>query len=425
MTDQQDAYCVSGSSGLSSRVGLSLSTGRGLPGRAVGLSPPTPLGRLSSPTPPGRLSSLRSRDLTLGGLKKPKKIFEPNVKAVRKSKNELKDEIHIAPKKERREREERNRENRGRRRERPQTIQSHSIFEQGPADTIRKTAWRGATDLCDSTTSPVCKFVKERRDSEEDEDEILSKLQRDDFIDDPDLRNDSKLRPIQLPLYRCTSSSFLKTETSPATATCKEEPSSSSTDTTLFRTPTSEPRVGLSCPGRGVQGRTDLPGPEHPSLGELFQELSLSSQEELFFIQLPHCMPGRPSVSKGDPGVGPVQEKPAKKEGKAQDKRTAHLKSQAVVKESCPVLSDFSEGMLGKLLIRKSGKVQLKLGDVIMDVSEGAAFSFLQQLVSVRLSDGRTGDMTVLGNVYHKLVFSPDFQALLQEAPTQQQPGQR
>lgn len=41
--------------------------------------------------------------------------------------------------------------------------------------------WRGATDLHDSATSPVCKLVKKERNvSEEDEDEILSKLQRDD-----------------------------------------------------------------------------------------------------------------------------------------------------------------------------------------------------------------------------------------------------
>lgn len=52
----------------------------------------------------------------------------------------------------------------------------------------------------------------------------------------------------------------------------------------------------------------------------------------------------------------------------------------AVVKEACPVLSQFPEGLLGKLQIRKSGKVQLKLGDIVMDVSEGAAFSFLQVL---------------------------------------------
>lgn len=47
-------------------------------------------------------------------------------------------------------------------------------------------------------------------------------------------------------------------------------------------------------------------------------------------------------------------------------------------KAALPVLSDFSEGLIGKLQIRKSGKVQLVMGNVTLDVSEGAAFSFLQ-----------------------------------------------
>lgn len=42
------------------------------------------------------------------------------------------------------------------------------------------------------------------------------------------------------------------------------------------------------------------------------------------------------------------------------------------------MLSDFTEGFIGKVRIRKSGKVQLVIGDITMDVSEGAAFSFLQ-----------------------------------------------
>ncbi|XP_033467587.1 DNA-directed RNA polymerase III subunit RPC4 isoform X1 [Epinephelus lanceolatus] len=400
MTDSGDRADVPGSSGLSSGTGLGFSVGRGLPGRVR---------TLSSPTPPGRLTSLRTRDLTLGGvLKKPKKTFEPNVHAVRKSRDELKEEIHVAPKKERRERDERRRENRGRRRERPQTIQSHSIFEQGPADTVRKTGWRSATDLHDSATSPVCKLVKkERKDSEEDEDEILSKLQRDDFIDDPGLRNDAKLKPIQLPL--CQSSSFSKSQTRMTTTASPETPP-------LFRPPSCRAQ------SRAGHGRTELPKPEQPSMVELLQDLSLSGREELFFMQLPDSMPGTVSRQKADTPLGSTAEKPAKKEGKPEDKRPSHLEAQqAVVKEGCPVLSQLPEGFLGKLQIRKSGKVELKLGNIAMDVSEGAAFSFLQQLVSVHLSDGRTGDMMVLGNVHHKLVLSPDFQALLREASTQQQ----
>ncbi|XP_056285281.1 DNA-directed RNA polymerase III subunit RPC4 [Pseudoliparis swirei] len=360
MTDSGEPASLPGCSGLG------FPAGRGLPGRVR---------NLSAPAPPGRLTSLRTRDLTLGGvLKKTKKTFEPNVHAVRKSKDELKEEIHVAPKRERRQR---RRANRGGRRERPPTIQSHSIFEQGPADSVRRAGWRGATELQDSTASPVCKLVKkERKDLEEDEEEILTKLQRDDFIDDPGLRNDAKLKPIQLPLC----------QTLAASSTGPENPSPFS--------------------------RAELPRPEQPSVVELLQDLSLSGREELFFMQLPDSMPGRDSAQKAQSS----SEKAARKE----DKRPAHLQAH----EGCPVLSQLPEGFLGKLQIRKSGKVELKLGHIVMDVSEGAAFSFLQQLVSVRLSDGRTGDMMVVGNVHHKLVLSPDFQALLrQAAPKQQQQG--
>ncbi|XP_020506957.1 DNA-directed RNA polymerase III subunit RPC4 [Labrus bergylta] len=394
MTDS-DTASVPGTSGLSSGAGLAFKAGRGtLPGRVRSLS---------SAAPPGRLTSLRSRDLTLGGaLKKPKKTFEPNIHTVRKSKDELKEEVRAPPKKERRERDERRRENRGRRRERPPTIQSHSIFEQGPADTIRKTGWRGAVDPYDSTSSPVCKLVKkERTESEDDDDEILSKLQRDDFIDDPGLRNEPKLKPIQLPLCQSVISS----------STCPENPP-------LFRPPPCRAQ------SRSARLAAEFPKQEQPPLAELLQDLSLSGREELFFMQLPDCMPGRASGQKGDSALGSTAEKAAKKEGKAEDKRPAYLQAQeAAGKESCPVLSQFPEGFLGKLQIRRSGKVELKLGDVVMDVSEGAAFSFLQQLVSVNLSDGRTGDMMVLGNVNHKLVLSPDFQALLRQSSTQKQQG--
>ncbi|XP_069581915.1 DNA-directed RNA polymerase III subunit RPC4 isoform X2 [Brachyistius frenatus] len=388
MTEPRDAASGPGSSGGGSGAGRSFSPGRGLPGRVRGLS---------SPPPPGRLTSLRTRDLTLGGtFKKPKKTFEPNVHAVRKTKDELQEEVHVSQRKERREREERRRrESRGRRKERPQTIQSHSIFETGPADNVQKTGWRGSAHLQDSSSAPICKQVKKERKESEDEDEILSKLQRDDFIDDPGLKNDVRLKPIQLPLCRSSSSTHRGT-----TITCSETP---------------PPPRG---PAGGAGSRT-----EQPSLVELLQELHLSSREELFFMQLPDCMPGRGAGLKGDAGLRPPGDKAAK-DGRSEDRRTPHLPGQeAGLKDSCPVLSQLPEGLLGKLQIRRSGKVELKLGDIVMDVSEGAAFSFLQQLVSVRLSDGRTGDMMVLGNVHHKLVLSPDFQALLGQAAAQQPAG--
>lgn len=40
---------------------------------------------------------------------------------------------------------------------------------------------------------------------------------------------------------------------------------------------------------------------------------------------------------------------------------------------------------------------------------------FSQELVSVG-TEGRTGDLSVLGNVKHKMVCSPDFEALLESS---------
>ena len=61
-------------------------------------------------------------------------------------------------------------------------------------------------------------------------------------------------------------------------------------------------------------------------------------------------------------------------------------------------LRDFSEGYLGKLRVRKSGKTELVLGNVVLDVSMGVPASFLQ--VSNHLS-------------YHAGEMIPDFALLL------------
>ncbi|KTG36753.1 hypothetical protein cypCar_00024951 [Cyprinus carpio] len=356
----------------------SYALGRGLPGR-ISLNPP----------PPGRLTSLRTRDLTLGGYKK--KTFVPNVHSVRKTKDGLQEEPRIAPKKKRREREDRQRERR--RREKPLTIQSHSIFEQGPADTYRKLGnWSGsALSDCDPALVTKC-IKKEKKKTEDDDDEILQKLQRDDFLDDPGLKNDPKQRPIRLPFYQ--SCSFLSTD---AASSFREETVSDKALKSVRAEQT------YSVPVRGTLACT-----QQPTVGELFHQLSVSDKEELLFIQLPDTIPGQPKTSSPEK---------TRKDGKPEDKRSSQKKAlDQPDKAAVPMLSDFSEGLIGKLQIRKSGKVQLVMGNVTLDVSEGAAFSFLQQLVCVRLSEGLTGDMTVLGNITHKLVCSPDFETLLQEA---------
>lgn len=86
----------------------------------------------------------------------------------------------------------------------------------------------------------------------------------------------------------------------------------------------------LSCGAqiRADHSRTEQPKPDQPSLVEVLQDLSLSGREELFFMQLPDCMPGRTSGQKVDATLRSTADKLANKEGKPEDKRPAHLQAQ-------------------------------------------------------------------------------------------------
>lgn len=86
----------------------------------------------------------------------------------------------------------------------------------------------------------------------------------------------------------------------------------------VFRTPS------CGAQSRADHNRTDLPKAEQPSLVEVLQDLSLSDREELFFMQLPDCMPGRQKV---DPAFESSADGPARKEAKSGDKRPAHLQT--------------------------------------------------------------------------------------------------
>ncbi|NWR47450.1 RPC4 polymerase, partial [Regulus satrapa] len=331
-----------GSSGSSGSPG---SLRPGLPGArgVLGRRPAAPA--LS----PGRLPSIRSRDLTLGGVKK--KTFTPNIIS-RKIKEEPREDVSV--KKEKKERE-RQRDGHGRGRGRPEVIQSHSIFEQGPAEMMKKKAgsWDKTVDVSDFGPSHIINIKKEKRETDEETKQILRMLQKDDvsghregwrwgqsvpcatravlsvpclspqFLDDPGLKNDIRNKPPGAsPFSPCPR----------ATSAVKEEPCEE------------DPRPAEP---KGPPGF-----PRDVSAAELLQRLSLAAEEEL--------------------------------------------------------------GQVGKLLIRKSGKVQLVLGKVTLDVTMGTPCSFLQELVSVGIGDNRTGEMIVLGHVRHKLVCSPDFEALLE-----------
>ncbi|TRY56623.1 hypothetical protein DNTS_023524 [Danionella cerebrum] len=338
-----------------------------------------PVGRrLPASVTPGRLPTMRSRDLTLGGVKK--KTFTPNIIG-RKSKEECSDRIpnrsllnHWSLTEEivnaldvdpsavhrlkgdddkRRDKLEvqRGRQRGGRGRGRggyPELIQSHSIFEQGPAEMMakRRGVYDDAKESANSGPSPIINIKKEK-ETEEETKEILRKLERENFLDDPHLRGQRGSCPVQLPL--AVSGWVFKEEFSD----CKAEPEAVSSDAS-----------GLKV----KQEPMDNPEPEKAE--PMFKPPPLPQ---------PDLLPDLLSSPE----------------------------------ENCCCLKDLQEGLVGKMLVRSSGRVQLVLGNVTLDVALGTSCAFLQELVSVD-TEGRRGDLSVLGHVKHKLVCSPDFQALLE-----------
>ncbi|GJJ77762.1 DNA-directed RNA polymerase III subunit RPC4 [Entomortierella parvispora] len=68
------------------------------------------------------------------------------------------------------------------------------------------------------------------------------------------------------------------------------------------------------------------------------------------------------------------------------------------------------EGKIGRLLIYKSGKVKMKVGDIVMDVSSGSECSFLQDVVVV---DSNNKQAFVMGSVQKRMVCVPNLTQLL------------
>uniref|UniRef100_A0A5F4W9R4 RNA polymerase III subunit D n=2 Tax=Callithrix jacchus TaxID=9483 RepID=A0A5F4W9R4_CALJA len=338
------------------------------------------------------------------------KTFTPNIIS-RKIKEEPKEEVTV--KKEKRERDrDRQREGHGRGRGRPEVIQSHSIFEQGPAEMMKKKGnWDKTVDVSDMGPSHIINIKKEKRETDEETKQILRMLEKDDFLDDPGLRNDTRNMPVQLPLAH-SGWLFKEENDEPDVKSWLAGPKEEDMEVDVPAVKVKEePRdeeeeAKMKAPPKAARKTPGLP--KDISVAELLRELSLTKEEELLFLQLPDTLPGQP----------PTQDiKPIKTEVQGEDGQMVLIKQEkdreARLAENACTLADLTEGQVGKLLIRKSGRVQLLLGKVTLDVTMGTACSFLQELVSVGLGDSRTGEMTVLGHVKHKLVCSPDFESLL------------
>ncbi|ESO93285.1 hypothetical protein LOTGIDRAFT_232725 [Lottia gigantea] len=335
-----------------------------------------------------RLPSLKGpRDLTLGGV--PKKVFTPTIPARRdKVKENPAPQKSSKPNTSTRGRNERGR-GRGRGRGRENTlVQSHSIFEQGPAQKQSR-GGSGISYREDGGGSSKVSVKKEKNVSHKDLDLLL----RDDFIDDGDIQDD--MPPVMLPLS-CKLKEEIEIKSDLKVEKEDEEDSKSSNDTEMK----CDEKLKTSSSPRKFKNEImdDL------SCKSIFSKFGKAEEGELIFFQLPDTLPGLPPTRKQD------SDKPSDTSTTTDSNKT-DTETVSDRLSTCS-LADFSEGQIGKLQIRKSGKIELLIGNVKLDVTAGTPSGFLQEVVSVNTADG-TGSMCVLGHIKHRLICTPNFESLL------------
>lgn len=155
--------------------------------------------------------------------------------------------------------------------------------------------------------------------------------------------------------------------------------------------------------------------PRDIPVAELLQRLSLAAEDELLFLQLPDTLPGQPPTQDTKPVKTELQTEEGQVVVVKQEKSQVigvrggvwgflsffffflgwfrgcgtrrqrgdgiPRRQEARQAENTCTLADLPEGQVGKLLVRKSGKVQLVLGKVTLDVTMGTPCSFLQVLL--------------------------------------------
>lgn len=77
--------------------------------------------------------------------------------------------------------------------------------------------------------------------------------------------------------------------------------------------------------------------------------------------------------------------------------------------EPIPV-RDLPSGYLGKLMVYRSGKVKMKIGDILFDVSIGTKSTCLQHVAHISTKDKTA---MILGTIKQRTVVTPNIEDLL------------
>ncbi|TKW39374.1 hypothetical protein SEVIR_1G175000v4 [Setaria viridis] len=121
---------------------------------------------------------------------------------------------------------------------------------------------------------------------------------------------------------------------------------------------------------------------------------------QLLFFQFPTTLP---LPRQADPEAGTNMNMNAKSMG---DNRKRRLDSI----HGCG-LKELPDGFMGKMLVYKSGKVKMTLGDVLFDVSAGSNCMFPQEVVAINT---REKHCCGIGEIGKRAIVTPDINSLLE-----------
>lgn len=134
------------------------------------------------------------------------------------------------------------------------------------------------------------------------------------------------------------------------------------------------------------------------------------ADDELLFFQLPSILPQ--FEKNNDEPVEPADSK---------DTQLPPAAKKSTLESAMASLSmgDMPQGQVGSLVVYKSGKMKLKIGDVLFDITQGMQSSFLENAMMVDTLSEDKKKVIELGNLTQKFVCMPDMDALLEEQSIQ------
>ncbi|KAF0539086.1 Dolichyl-phosphate-mannose-protein mannosyltransferase [Gigaspora margarita] len=137
-----------------------------------------------------------------------------------------------------------------------------------------------------------------------------------------------------------------------------------------------------------------------------------SIDDQLLCFQLPTILPKFEAPKKSSPAAT-KNSIPEKNQGKIDKNKLTAVVGNSRGKDIDSSMDNDKnepEGQIGRLVIRKSGKMQLLLGNFIFDVNQGVDRSFLENGFVV---DAEKSSVYNLGQIKHHLIVKPNIASLL------------